>query len=97
MSKLTQSERLAVVEEQIKEIKQSITTGFNESKGFHNDLIVRLDVLLKSINEDREANIREISTLKEQVRAISKIVWLALSAAITGFVAALYQLISERL
>lgn len=97
MSKPTTTERLAVVEEQIREMKKTITEGFDDTKVFQADLIARLDVLLKTFNDEKTTTAKEIATLKEQTKTISKIVWLSLSAAITGFIATLYQLISGKL
>ena len=46
----TDNERLAVLEEQIKEMKSTMRQGFDESKGFHPELIDKLDRVISNNN-----------------------------------------------
>ena len=91
----TETERLAVVEEQIKEIKTSIKTGFDESKGFHSELITRIDSLLTTINDDRTKMASKIATLEERARTNAKVIWTALTAGVGGFAIGLVELLKK--
>lgn len=92
MTKLTQNERLLILEEQMKELKRSLNDGFGESKKYHGELIAKLDT---AIAHNARVNV-EIATLKEKVATNTKIIWTALGAGISGFVLALWEILRNR-
>lgn len=88
MTKLTQNERLAVLEEKVEAMNKKLDLFFQESKEFHSELILKLEKL--------DGEKVQIATLKEKVKTLEKITWLALTAAVGSMIKALFDLITKQ-
>lgn len=87
MVKLTQSERLAVLEEKVESVNAKLDMYFKESREFHNELIAKLEKL----NDERY----KVATLEERVKTNERMIWLALTAGVGSMVKVLFDVISN--
>lgn len=89
------NERLGVLEEKVDNLRtgqlaadKKLELYFTESKQFHAELIGKVEALA--------AERIEIATLKEKVRTLEKITWIALTAAGGAMINTLFSLITNK-
>lgn len=85
MVRLTQSERLAVLEEKLESVDKKLERYFQESKEFHRELIDKLEKL--------DGEKVQIATLKEKVKTLERLVWAAILGVLGTIVNAIMDLI----
>lgn len=85
---LTQTERLVLVEQKLTTIETKVDQNHDESKQFHTEVLVKIDSLL--------ADRIELATLREKVKTLEKLTWLAITAAAGAMIKASIDLLINR-